>query len=101
MITRSFDPTWQAGCAGAPPPLDVIDDNPQSRWYPLPRPWLRDTPPGPVMVTAPTTAPVGDDPTDPAAQTERRIPTTGMIGRVDLIGRLGPASGNIGPGGVR
>ena len=100
MISRDFQSSWRAGCAGAPPPLDVVDDNPQSRWYPLPRPFLMATPPGPVMVTIPVIAPVGDDPTDPGNQTERRIPTFGMIGRVDVLGRLGGA-GNIGPGGVR
>lgn len=100
MITRNLDSTWAAGCAGAPPPLDVVDDNPQSRWYPLPRPYLRATPPGPALTLVASGPPVGDDPTDPSAQTERRIPTFGMIGRMDVIGRLG-GSGNIGPGSVR
>lgn len=100
MISRPFDSTWAAGCAGAPPPLDIRDDNPQSRWYPLPRPYLRATPSGPAQILVPSGPPVGDDPTDPSAQTERRIPTFGMIGRVDMIGRLGGA-GNIGPSGVR
>lgn len=90
MITRQFgDGGWRAGCANAPPPLHVVDDNGQN-WCPLPRVVLRPTPPGPTMIYVPVVAPFGDDPTDPAAQTELRIGTGGMIGRF-----------NIGPRGER
>lgn len=98
MITREMSPGWQAGCAGAPPPLNVRDDNPQSNWWPLPRPYLMATPPGPTMIFAPIVAPVGDDPTDPGSQTIRRQPTTGMIGRLNVVLT---GSGNIGPSGAR
>ena len=52
-------------------------------WHPLPRPYLRDQPAGPVMVRIPIVAPFGDDPTNPAEQTEPRLPTGGMIGRLN------------------
>lgn len=87
MITREFGHGgWAAGCAGAPPPLDVYDtDSEYANWHPLARPQLHPTPPGPVMVTIPIAAPFGDDPTDRLAQTEPRQPTAGMIGRRDVI----------------
>ena len=84
MISRDFGSTYRAGCAGAPPPLHVVDDNPQSAWFPVRRPQLQPHPPGPVMVLIPTPAPFGDDPMDPTAQTARRHGTNGMIARLNL-----------------
>jgi hypothetical protein len=96
MITRGFPADWQAGCAGAPPPLHVVDDNPQANWYPLPRPWLMGTPPGPQAVMVPIAAPFGDDPTDASQQTVLRHASPGMVARLN-----GMAQANIGPGGAR
>jgi len=96
VITRDFDPAWQAGCAGAPPPLHVMPGNAQSAWYPLPRPELAGQPPGPVMVLAPSSS-VGDDPLDPGNQTIPRTLTFGMVGRLNFAS---PQS-NIDKRGVR
>lgn len=96
MITRSFPADWAAGCAGAPPPLHVVDDNPQANWYPLQRPYLMLTPPGPQLVAQPIAAPFGDDPTDASQQTVLRVHSPGMVARLN-----GMAQANIGPGGVR
>lgn len=104
MITRDFDDGgWAATCEGAPPPLDTASDNPQAQWFPLPRPRLFPTPAGPVGVLAPPGPPVGDDPTDPGAQTRRRLPTFGMIGRAEVTGLPAQlaAAGNVSVGGVR
>jgi hypothetical protein len=87
MITRSFSRHgYSHGCDGAPPPLHVYSEAAEhAAWHPLGRP---DTPaghhPGPVMVTIPqpAAAQLGDDPTDPAAQTMPRIHTAGMVGRL-------------------
>jgi hypothetical protein len=87
MMTRDLgDGGWGAACAGMPPPLHVTDDNPQARWYPLARPYLRPTPPGPFMVRIPIVAPFGDDPTNPHAQTPgmARIACPGMIARLNF-----------------
>jgi len=89
MITREFGGGgWKAGCEGAPPPLHVAPDNPQAAWYPLPRIILAPQPPGPVMIHIPVVAPFGDDPLDPAAQTEPRVATSGMISYLNA--RPGP-----------
>jgi hypothetical protein len=84
MITRGFNSTYRAGCAGAPPPLHITDDNPASAWFPAERPDLIDQPPGPVMLYIKTPAPFGDDPLNPAAQTVPRHATMGMIGRLNF-----------------
>jgi hypothetical protein len=85
MITREFgDGGWTAGCKDAPPPLHVYDHtNPAANWYPLPRIVLRPQHPGPVMIHIPVVAPYGDDPLDPTAQTVRRVPSHGMVGRLN------------------
>lgn len=82
MITRDLGPRWQAGCANAPPPLHIMGATGEQSWFPVERLALVPQPPGPVMVTAPPSIPFGDDPTDPTAQTEPRIPTTGIVGRL-------------------
>lgn len=89
MITRDFGkPSWRAGCAGAPPGLDVVPDNPEAGWYPLPRIVMFPQPPGPQAVAIPIAAPVGDDPTDPGAQSEPRYTTPGMIAWLDSMARI-------------
>lgn len=98
-FTRGMgDGGWAAGCEGAPPPLHVYDtESEAARWYPLPRPALyRGAHPGPQIIHIPVPAPYGDDPLDPSAQTQRRIPTTGMIGRLHAEVR-----GTVGGEGVR
>jgi len=86
MITREFgDGGYAAGCANAPPPLHVYDtESERANWYPYERPYFRAVNPGPVAVLIPQPAgnALGDDPTDPSAQTYRRYTTTGMIGRL-------------------
>lgn len=103
MITRDLGDNWAATCEGAPPPLDTAADNPQAQWFPLPRPYLFPTPAGPAVTLSPPYPPVGDDPTDAAAQTHRRFPTFGMIGRADVTGLPAElaAAGNVTVGGVR
>jgi len=98
VITRDFQADWRAGCAGAPPPLHVVDDNPAAN-YPGTgaRPPLAPHPPGPVWIHIPSGSPVGDDPLDPSAQTERRYPTLGMMGRFNFA----LPGANIAPGGAR
>jgi|SRR5215469_4133802 len=89
MITRSLGTApWKAGCAGAPPGLDVVSDHPDGNWHPLPRVVLFPQPPGPQAVRIPVAAPVGDDPTSPAAQTEPRHATYGMIGWLNAAARV-------------
>jgi hypothetical protein len=96
MITRDFNADWKAGCAGAPPPLHVTDDNPQANWWPAERPYLMLTPPGPQLVTIAQPNPFGDDPTDTSQQTVLRHHSPGMVARLN-----GMAQANIGPGGAR
>lgn len=92
MISRDFTNNgYAAGCAGMPPPLHVYDtDSIMANWHPLPRIIMRPTPPGPVMVQIPTPAgaALGDDPTDPTAQTYPRIRTNGMIGWLNIQGAV-------------
>jgi hypothetical protein len=83
MITRNFSQGYKAGCAGAPPPLHIVDDNAQSNWYPVGRETYLPHPGGPQLVTIPIVAPFGDDPTDPSQQTEFRYQTAGMVGRLN------------------
>lgn len=88
MVSRCFcDIGYRHTSDGAPPPLHVADsETAHARWFPLRRPFLAPQHPGPVHVRipAPAGAALGDDPTDPAAQTERRASTTGMIGRLNI-----------------
>lgn len=88
MITREqFGSDYRAGCEGAPPPLHVYSEQAvHAAWHPLQRPVLCPQPPGPDMVTipAPPGQLLGDDPTDPAAQTIKRTRTTGMVARLNL-----------------
>jgi hypothetical protein len=93
MMTRDVsDLGYAAGCEGAPPPLHVHDtQSARAAWYPLPRIRLAPQPPGPIMVKNPGAmrselGGVGDDPTDPAAQTIPRVRTDGMIGRLNWGG---------------
>lgn len=91
MITRDIESThYTAGCKGAPPPLHVTPAHGGQAWWPVERPRFRNQPPGPELIHAPVVAPFGDDPTDPAAQTFPRRPTSGMLSRF-----------NVGPSGVR
>lgn len=90
MMTRDLgDGGWGASCPGNPPPLHVHDDNPQANWYPLARPYLRPTPPGPTMVRIPIVAPFGDEPDNPANQTLPRVPSPGMIARLNFRTAVG------------
>lgn len=87
MITRDFGGDYAAGCAGAPPPLHVTPDNPGAAWYPLDRIVLFPQPPGPQAVIAPAVG-VGDDPTDPGAQSLPRHTTGGMIPWLDAMAQV-------------
>lgn len=86
MITRKFgDGGYAAACQYNPPPLHVYDtESEQARWFPLRRPFLRATPPGPTMIYQPIAAPWGDDPTNPAQQTITRFGTHGMVPRLNM-----------------
>lgn len=86
MITRKFgDGGWAPSCQYAPPPLHVYDtESEQARWFPLARPFLRATPPGPTVIRQPIAAPWGDDPTNPGQQTLPRFGTVGMVARLNL-----------------
>jgi len=97
VITRDFQADWRAGCAGAPPPLHVVDDNPAANYSGGARPPLAPHPPGPTWIHIPSGSPVGDDPLDPTAQTERRYATFGMMGRFNYA----LPGANIAPGGAR
>lgn len=101
MITRDFsDIGYRHTCDGAPPPLHVVDSQSAlARWYPLARPVMAPQHPGPIHVPIPIPqgSLLGDDPTDPAAQTRKRISTTGMIGRLNIA----PASRSVADSGVR
>ena len=89
MISRDQGSGYQPACQHAPPPLNVYDsDAEQARWHPLPRPHgMRPHHPGPVMVTVPQNDCdlFGDDPTDPARQFTARVPTAGMVGRLNIV----------------
>ena len=86
MITRGFGHGgYAAACAGNPPPLHVYDtESEAANWHPLPRPFLRATPPGPQMIRIPVPAPYGDDPVDKANQTMPRVKTNGMVARLNM-----------------
>lgn len=88
MMSRDYGHGgWAAGCAGNPPPLHIYDtESAAANWYPYERPQLWPTHPGPTMVRIPVPAgnALGDDPTDPAAQTYPRIATAGMCGRFNV-----------------
>ena len=96
MITRDLGTApWRATCAGAPPGLDVASDHGPAQWFPLPRVVLFAQPPGPQAVLIPVSAPYGDDPTNPAAQTDPRYTTWGMIPWLDVHAqvRVGQSGG--------
>lgn len=85
MITRDFGHNYVALDQLAPPPLHVqstVDG--AANWFPVRRPVLRPTPPGPQMVEIPEGS-FGDDPTDPAYG---RYRTWGMVGRLNPGGEL-------------
>ena len=92
MFTRALgDGGWAASCAGMPPPLHVYDtESIAAAWHPLERPDIRPTPPGPIMVLIPQPAgtELGDDPTNPAAQTAPRKQCAGMVGWLNGKGAL-------------
>jgi hypothetical protein len=89
MITRNLGTApWKAACAGAPPPLDVTSDNSDAAWYPLPRMVLFPQPPGPQTIKIPIVAPLGDDPTNRAQQTEQRHHSYGMIPWLDASAHI-------------
>lgn len=84
MMTRDFGHGgWAAGCANNPPPLHVYDtESEAANWHPLERPYLRPTPGMiPVQIPQPAGTALGDDPTNPGAQTAPRMQCSGMIGR--------------------
>ena len=87
MITRDgFGADYKASCQHNPPPLHVYSAEAEhAAWHPLGRPELVPHAPGPEMVTIPSPrgAMLGDDPTDPTAQTVKRTRTAGMIGRLN------------------
>lgn len=90
MLSREFG-AGAAESAGAPPPLHVYDpDCIAANWHPVERPYIRPTPPGPTLVRIPVPAgaELGDDPTNPAAQTRPRARTLGMIGWLDADGKI-------------
>lgn len=86
MITRKMGHGgYAAACGGNPPPLHVYDtESEAANWHPLARPFLRATPPGPVMVKQPLAAPYGDDPVDKGNQTMPRVLTNGMVARLNV-----------------
>lgn len=84
----------------APPPLHVADSHrADANWWPYVRPHVAPMHPGPLMVTIPHLPPdeYGEDPTDPARCHSPRIPTGGLVGRLDI--RAGQH--NVRAGGVR
>jgi len=102
VLTRDFgDGGWKAAGAGNPPPLHVRDtESAAANWYPLPRVFLRPQPPGPTMVLIPGLPPdeLGEDPTDPARCHTARLPSAGMIGRLNIHAGRRP---NVADRGVR
>jgi hypothetical protein len=92
VISRDFGNSgWASAGSGMPPPLHIYDtDSQAANWHPLPRIVFRPTPPGPVMVRIPVPAGagLGDDPTDPTAQTRPRRQTNGMIGWLNEKGAM-------------
>lgn len=82
---------YAAGCEGMPPPLHIYDtEHIAANWHPLERIILYPQHPGPVlvMIPQPAGAALGDDPTDPAAQTNPRKQCSGMIGWLNVGGAL-------------
>lgn len=103
MVTRdSLDyTTYRAAGAGNPPPLHVADvTTHQANWFPYRRPFIAPMDPGPLMVQIPTLPPdeFGEDPTDPARCHSARLPTMGLVARLDWHPGGAP---NVGPSGVR
>ena len=98
MLTRDFgDGGWKAAGRHNPPPLHVRDtESAAANWYPLRRPALAPTPPGPVLVRIPALPPdeLGEDPTDAARCHTARQPTAGMQGRLNIYAGRRP---NVGP----
>lgn len=91
MFSRSLASEGYGMIDGAPPPLHVYDKECEAAaWHPLPRIYIRTTPPGPtmVMIPQPQGAALGDDPTDPTAQTQPRKECSGMIGWLTSKGAL-------------
>jgi len=86
VITRDF-PVRSVWMRFNPPPLHTYDPACEAaNWHPVGMPPVMPTPDGPRFIFEIPTVPYGDDPTDPAAQTKPRIPTTGMIGRFHMQG---------------
>lgn len=84
-ITKNLDePTYRAGCAGAPPPLHVTAHNGGARWFPLGRPTRATGEPGPRRVGSQGPVDVGMDPTDPATHRRPYRPMAGMQARFNL-----------------
>ena len=102
VLTRDVDDsTYRAAGAGNPPPLHVQDvTTGQANWYPYERPYIHPSDPGPMIVQIPTLPAdeFGEDPTDPSRCHQPRIPTGGLVARLDLHAGGTP---NVGPGGVR
>ena len=77
--------TYRAAGANNPPPLHVRSVAPDGNWYPTPRPYTHPTDAGPLMVNIPglPADAYGEDPTDPARCHQARIPTPGLVARLD------------------
>ena len=102
-MTRDVDDsTYRAAGAGNPPPLHVRSNMGQGAWFPYARPYVHPAHPGPLMVMIPSLPPdeFGEDPTDPARCHQARIPTGGLVARLDLRSNGRPHP-NVGPRGER
>jgi len=86
MISRDWGNTYGAGCANAPPPLHIYDtDTVAENWHPYERPVLFAAPGiTQVLIPTPQGSELGDDPTDPARQSLRRVQFNGMMGRFNV-----------------
>lgn len=101
-MTRDITgPDYHLADRQGPPPLHVADSHrADANWFPYVRPRLSPAHPGPLMVLIPhlPADEYGEDPTDPARCHQARIPTGGLVARLDL--RAGGAP-NVRAGGVR
>lgn len=100
MTRDVVNSTYRAVSPNNPPPLHVRSDQAQGAWFPYRRPFMMPDSPGPLMVGIPglPADEYGEDPTDPARCHSPRIPTMGLVARLDVLAGATP---NVGPGGVR
>lgn len=92
--------TYRAVSPNNPPPLHVRSDQAAGAWFPYRRMIVAQDHPGPTMVAIPglPADEFGEDPTDPARCHQARVPTAGLVARLDLHAGGTP---NVGAGGVR